>query len=278
LSGPFRLVLRVLLCGAAAGFPVTAAVAQPTEIVLVPDVALDLPGLAGPVLDSEPVRERLDDPVRSRVDLGELPDGIALAAFDLALDGVVFFALDGWADLPGLGLVGPSDIVALVQGTYSLAWSGAAAGVPPGTRIDALDEWSGIGFLLSFDTAIELAGGGLAADEDVLLAAGGDLTLEEDLSLVLPDGLDLDGLDLSADEEAWYLSFDGSGEIGAVAFDDEDIVSWSPTEGWSLFYDASTVDPGWAPSDLAGFALLRPDLFADGFETGDSARWSLAVP
>ena len=271
LAGRLAPVAVASLLGWAAA---ARAGAQPQQLTVTPDVALSLPGLTGPVLHRDVVRERL--PSRERLDLGPLSTRIGLAAFDLADDGTPLFVLEGWEMLDGVGLVGPADVVARDGESYVVELDGTVVGVPPGVAIDGLAEVGPGSFLLSFDTAVTLPGGVVAQDEDVVLASGGAFSIAVDLTGIVPDGLDLDGLDRSSDGAVWYFSFDGSGRLGGVPFDDEDIVAWDGA--WSLFYDADAVDPAWAAVDLAAFSVLPRGIFADGFESGDVAAWSAATP
>jgi hypothetical protein len=255
-----------------------SAPAQLAELVVTPDTALSLPGLAAPVLDRDAARGPwAGSGTRWLEDLGALPAGIGLAAFDYAADGARLFVLEGWAELPGIGPVGPADVVARKNGAYQVAFSGAARGIPAGVSIDALAVSSNGDLLLSFDATVALPGGIVADDEDVVDADGGGFVFVYQFTGRVAGGLDLDGLASSPDGDTWYLSFDGSGELAGVGFDDEDILAWNGASA-TLLFDGSAAAPGWSAADLADFAILPGAIFADGFETGDAARWSAAMP
>jgi hypothetical protein len=82
------------------------------------------------------------------------------------------------------------------------------------------------------------------------------------------------------------LSFDGSGSIGGVAFDDEDALEFDGGATWALAYDGSAQDPDWAPADLDAIqavvnfgpgppAVFGQTLLADADKT--TFRWAASV-
>ena len=75
-----------------------------------------------------------------------------------------------------------------------------------------------------------------------------------------------------------YFSFDTSGRIAAVDFDDEDVVSYDGST-WSLAFDASAaLDVTFAAGDLDALAIRAANLFRDDFETGATLEWSSTAP
>ena len=47
------------------------------------------------------------------------------------------------------------------------------------------------------------------------------------------------------------LSFDTSGTLGGVNFDDEDLLEFTPGAGtWEMAYDGSALHSEWSPADL----------------------------
>ena len=118
---------------------------------------------------------------------------------------------------------------------YSVAAQGAVVGIPNGARIDAVAVTSADMVLLSLDVSV-----GVFDDEDVLRIDGNSLALFLDLSEVgIDPSLDLDGLDVEeSGTTRLYVSFDGSGTVDAVPFDDEDIAIYDlTTQAWGLAYD-----------------------------------------
>jgi hypothetical protein len=265
-----RFLLAAIACSAA---PVRAA-----DVVLVPDVAIQLPGIAAPVDDRSAVRDRLG-PSTGYEFAGTapgVPDGVAIAALDHDPQRRPFLAFDGWIDLPGTGVVGPAHIVRLTaSGDYVVEFSGLESGVPDGAAIDALFvPFEGF-IVASFDVTVD-AGPCTVDDEDFVAIDDGEMQFCYDWASDAAPGLDVDGLSLPPDDSmSITMSFDGSGVLGGVAFDDEDILGrLDGGTGWVLLYDASATDPAWEGADLAAFALLPGPIFADGFEAGDTSAWS----
>jgi hypothetical protein len=270
-------VTRFLLLAACARL---ASAADVAELVVAPDVALALPGEAQPLLDREAVRMRPGSFQATPQQLLPIPEGVGLAAFDLGADGTRYFVIEGFADL-GIGVTVPPNVILQVTGEgRPERIAGAIEGlVPDGIAIDALKVLDpDFDVLLSIDVAARLPGGVDAQDEDVIRYQAGDgFSVALDLSAVVPDGLDLDGLDRTADGGVWFLSFDGSGEVGGVPFDDEDVLAFDGTS-WSTAFDGSAAAPAWEGADLAAVAVLPDGIFSDPFETGELDRWSSRFP
>ena len=75
-----------------------------------------------------------------------------------------------------------------------------------------------------------------------------------------------------------YFSFDTSGKISTVDFDDEDVVAFDGST-WSLAYDASaTLSAAFAAGDLDALGVRTVNIFKDGFEIATTLEWSAAVP
>ncbi len=71
-----------------------------------------------------------------------------------------------------------------------------------------------------------------------------------------------------------YLSFDGSGKLGGVDFDDHDLLHFDFATWTKLSYPGLS-QAGTAAADLDAADYATTGLFADGFETGDTDRWTL---
>ena len=109
---------------------------------------------------------------------------------------------------------------------------------------------------------VALPGGIVADDEDlVLLSAPSTWSLYLDASNEgVPAALDVDGAYLFASGNL-ALSFDGSGQLGGVDFDDEDVLEdGDGGMAWSLAYDGSAEDPDWAAADVDAIALPEPSI------------------
>ena len=80
------------------------------------------------------------------------------------------------------------------------------------------------GLLLSFDTTVDLGAGLIAADEDLVRWNGSSFSLAFDGST---EGLDPSlGIDAAQDlgGGAFMISFDTTGQIAGIVFDDEDVL------------------------------------------------------
>lgn len=186
--------------------------------------------------------------------LGPLPAAADLSAYHLFFDtNDQLFALDTTADLGGGLTVSPADVVRFDGVTNTLEFDASAAGIPAGVQVDAVSGAEGAAaLLLSFDTTVALGGGLVASDEDLVSWDGVSFALVFDGSaLGVAPGLDLDGAYVRPTDGLFFLSFDGSGVLGGVPFDDEDILEFDPSgPTWSLAVDGSAVQPALAASDL----------------------------
>lgn len=249
--GYLFLVAFVLALGAPAG------ASGPTSASISPDVTVDL---AGTPFDDEDVAVDNLLGVVLPASLGSLPENAAVTAYHLLPTGEVLFALDTSVALPGPLVVERRDVVRLKDGvTYFLEFDGSVRGVPDSAAVDAVSMTEFGQLLLSFDTTVDL-GGVVAADEDVVGWDGVSFWLALDGSgLGVAEELDVDGIhDLQDGRGA--LSFDGSGVIGGVPFDDEDVMIVEfGTSAWSVAYDGSAQHAALAAADVEAVALPEPD-------------------
>jgi len=189
----------------------------------------------------------------SLADLGSLPDGADVVGYHEATPAQQLFVLDVNADLGGT-YASAGDVIAYDPGTgvYQIGLDMSALGIPDGTRVDAFGLTSNGDYILSFDVTVDLGGGLVASDEDLIsYSSGGGFTMLLNGSNV---GLDR-SLDLDAASELdgnLLVSFDGHGSIGGIDFADEDVLSFdSVASTWTHVYDGSAVHPGqWAGADL----------------------------
>jgi hypothetical protein len=217
-----RFSAPVAFLGAASAAIPAGAAPTLTSASISPDVAVVLD--ATTFGDEDVAVDNLSG-VTLPTSLGALPAGVAVTAYHLLSGGDQLFALDTSAELPGPVFLRPRDVARYDGIGYALEFDGAAAGVPEGAAIDAVTRSAGGGLLVSFDVTVDLGG---AHD-----AGGGRLG----------------------------LSFDGSGSVGGVVFDDEDVLLFQPSgPSWDLVYDGSALHAALAASDVEAVALPEPGL------------------
>ena len=173
-----------------------------------------------------------------------MPDGADLAGYHQFPSGDVIFAVTRATEMTNGFVLGPRDVGRLEGTTLSLQFDGVANGIPDGARIDAV-TWRPDGLTLSFDVSVDLPGLGPVDDEDlVTFDSRGDLHLAFDGSAAgIDPALDLDGAHRDPELNQFDVTFDGSGEVQGIRFDDEDVMTWDPiTQRWSMLFDASAND------------------------------------
>jgi hypothetical protein len=227
----------------------------PDSLAISPDITVKFSSVT---LDGRDVA--LDDLLGLVVaeDLGTLPASADVTGYHLAANSDRLFSLDTTAVLAGPLTVFPGDVVRFDDTTYSLEFNAGAEGIPNGVSIDAISLSSAGRLLLSFDTTVDL-GSFTAEDEDLVQFNGSSFTLVFDGSAAGVDtGLDLNG---AHDRFGGFLalSFDTSGKVGSVDFDDEDILQYdSGTGAWSMLIDYSTLQAGAPPVDANAIAVPEP--------------------
>ncbi|MCH9648221.1 MAG: hypothetical protein K0U98_08280 [Deltaproteobacteria bacterium] len=261
--------------GLIAGGLIAAAPIGAQEFALSPDTTAILAAVT--VADEAMVKDDILEV--TPIDLGPLPVAADVTAYHQE-GAQAFFSLATTTELADGLIATPRDVVVWDGNGYGVFFSGAAEGVPAGARIDAF-SMAGTILLLSFDVSVILDGD-LIADEDLVKFSGGFALTFDASAEGIASSLDLDGASQLSDGRL-ALSFDGSGTVGGVAFDDEDVVAFDTVEGWEVLYDGSSLDQSWGPSDLdALYVIEEPPptnmIFADGFETGDTSAWSLTHP
>lgn len=197
--------------------------------------------------------------------LGNLPNNVDLTAYHLFDSGDQLFSLDTTVELAGPLTVEPGDVVRYDGLSYTLEFDASAEGVPNGVILDAVAIAGSGDLLLSFDTMVDL-GGVTAEDEDVVGFDGSDFSSFFSGSAVgLAPTLDTDAVHVFASSGNIALSFDTSGSIGGVDFDDEDVLEYDPIGMiWEMAWDASVESPEWkAGADLnAIYFVPEPGLLA----------------
>lgn len=207
----------------------------------------------------------------SRLSLPGLPAGTDLTAFHRRDNGVVLFAIDRTSTL-GILTFSPGDVIGFDGTDYGFVWEASREGLPNGVMTDAITEMAG-NLVLSFDVTVALSGG-IAEDEDLVEVAPGGLSLLLDQSARgIDPALDLDGASFSdADDSGLFLvSFDGSGRIDGINFDDEDILEYDlAKDAWRKRLDVSlslsSANGADADALFEPGAVLDDTVFADDFE------------
>jgi len=191
-------------------------------------------------------------------DLGAVPDASDVIALGLDVSGNRLIAFDITTPLAGGVIARPGDVIRYDGASYSIEFDASAAGIPMGVMTDAASLAAG-GLLLSFDTTVDLGGGLIAADEDLVAWDGSAFSLLFDGSA---EGLDT-ALDIDAAQDlggnAFAMSFDTAGEVGGIVFDDEDVLRFDGTT-WAVEFDGSAANPQWAAADLDAVMVPEPSV------------------
>jgi len=236
-----------------------AAPAAAQDVLQVsPDTTVEL-GLSKTVVSDD------DIAVRPGVLFVSALEGLAPPAADLSAYGattgtgetrLLSYAKD--VELPGGLVARAGDVVKLEGGVFSLELDGSAAGLPLGVAVDAVTE-SDTGLLVSFDTSVSIGAGVVADDEDIVEWDGASFSLVLDGSAVGVDrALDVDGAQFLGTQKV-AVSFDASGSVGGVTFEDEDILTYDAGLGsWTLEYDVSSFDSAWRRADVDAVFLPEP--------------------
>ena len=190
--------------------------------------------------------------------LGTLPASADLVAYHLLGNGDQLFSLDTTVTLSGPLTAEPGDVVRYDGSSYTLEFDASANSVPSGVITDAVSRESSGNLLLSFDTTVDL-GSFTVDDEDLVAFDGVGFSLVFDGSAAgVSQALDLDGVDDLGNGNLG-LSFDGSGQLGGVDFDDEDVLEYdSSGPTWLLAYDGSAEHAEWVPADLDAVFVPEP--------------------
>jgi hypothetical protein len=143
---------------------------------------------------------------------------------------------------------------------HSFVFDAAVAGLPENANVDAVGAVGAVGesgLLLSLDIAADLDGL-TVDDEDVIRFDGSSITLYFDGSAAGVDSaLDLDAVHHVEANRHLLMSFDSSGSLGGVSFDDEDVLDFDPFAAtFEIVYDGSSAHGGWSDADIdAAYAV-----------------------
>lgn len=244
-----------------------------------PDVTVVLGGVT---LDDENLAEDDLAGAITSMTLGVLPPEAGVSAYHLLAGGDHLLSLDTAAELPGGILALPGDVVRFDGADFFLVFAAASADLPPGLATDAITVIGGTDLLLSFDLPVDLDGI-LVDDEDLVRFDGAGLSLFFDGSAAgIPQELDVDATHILEGQGRLFLSLDGSGSVGGVDFDDEDVLEYDLVAGtWEMAYDGSAHHPAWHEADLNAVFLVPRCVDTDGDGYGlpaDPACPNGAVP
>jgi hypothetical protein len=261
LAAGARLALIGLL-GLAPGWAAAQSGSPAARVIAIsPDITIDL-GSGIVAADQDAVT---DDQLGLVVleNLGAIPLEADVIALGLEPNGDRLLAVDVTTELPGGVVVRPGDVVRTDGSGYTIAFDGEAAGLPRGVAVDAASRSAtGNDLLLSFDVAVDLGGGLVAADEDVVVWDGGVFTAKvfDGAAAGLDPALDVDAAHDPGDGTL-LLSFDTGGTIGGVSFRDEDVLRFDGS-GWSLAFEGLAASDAWGPADLDALAVPEPETTA----------------
>lgn len=236
-------------------FSATPVMAQDV-ISASPDVTLDLG--ASVIAADEDVAVDNQLGIVMLEDLGVMPSSSDVVALGLAVGGDRLFSVDTTIALSGGIVARPGDVVRYDGAAYSIEFDALAEGLPSGVVTDATSLSAG-GLLLSFDNTVDLGGGLVAADEDLVVWDGSTFSLRFDGSA---EGLDA-ALDIDAAQDlgggVLVMSFDTTGQVGGVVFADEDVLRFDGAN-WTVEFDASTANSNWAAADLDAVMVPEPSV------------------
>ena len=244
------LALACLLLISVAG-PAEAATPL-ADVSLVPDTPAVRDGGAILVVGGSVVGQSPGDS-SALASLGVLPSNSAVRGYHFDSAEVQLFSLDLPAEL-GSALVLPSDVARFDGSSYVIEFDGGLAGIPDGTGVDAISRMQG-DLLLSFDTPVSL--GGITLDPgDLVRWNGVNAAIVFDAALWgVPTGLNLDAAHHLGANDHLLLSFDGSGRLGAIDFDDEDVLEFDGVS-WELAIDSSAVESVWGVANLQALHVV----------------------
>jgi hypothetical protein len=249
---------RTLL--AAAAFAISAGPARGTTplgaLRYTPDITVDL---SGTTVDHNEVAQDDLAGLVILVDIGAIPSAAIVTAYDRLDSGDQLLSFDIDLDLGGLA-VRPGDVVRYDGTSFALLFDAAANGIPRGVITDAVSAIGPMDLLLSFDIPV-MVGTATAFDRDILRFHDGVFSLFFDGAAAgVANGTDLDALHCIQQNGHLLMSFDVSGVLGGVPFDDEDVLEYTPGPGtFELAYDGQSEHAGWFGADLqALFAITEP--------------------
>lgn len=218
-----------------------------------PDVTVDL---SGTTVDHNEVAEDDLAGLVTLVNIGAIPSAAIVTAYDRLDGGDQLLSFDIDLDLGGLA-VRPGDVVRYDGSAFTLLFDSAANGLPRGVITDAVSAIGPMDLLLSFDVTLAF-GSIIAFDDDVVRFHDGVFSLFFDAAAAgVAAGLDLDALHCIPQNGHLLMSFDGTGVLGGVTFNDEDVLEYTPGAGtFEPAYDGESEHAGWFGADLQALAAV----------------------
>lgn len=257
-SGRFARGFRAWILTALVASPATA------QISFSPDITVDVSGVV--VEDSE----LLVNGLASGYEPIPLPRQTELTGFDSDATGI-YFSIDVTSLIDGL-TVEPRDVARWNGSSVSLAVDGSAEGIPDGARIDAVYVAPGGVIALSLDTSANVAG--LDFDDEDLIRLPTPVLVFDGSARGIDPSLDLNGA-TPLSGNVIGLSFDGSGVVDGISFDDEDVLAFDTSAGsYTLDTDGSAISSSLAPTDMTAVPepAFRSLLGAAGLAMAFGAR------
>jgi hypothetical protein len=159
------------------------------------------------------------------------------------------------------------------DGSGGVLFAGAENGVPDGIAVDAITREPNGTLLLSFDGSFVLGEVAIEDEDLVAFTEWGPVVAFSAAEAGIDPALDLDAADFLSESGNLLFSFDGSGVVDGVAFDDEDVLEYDRnTLGWRLAWDGSAAYAGLAAADVdALFAWAAADADGDGISDAEEA-------
>jgi len=181
--------------------------------------------------------------------IGAISAEAELDGYALRPNGAQLMSFDTTVVLPGGVTARPGDVWRYDGVVYAPEFEAAPIGVPETANLDALALY-GSSLLLSFDVALDM--NGVHFDpEDLAQFDGTTFSMFFDGSAAgIAPGLGLDAADYLPCNGHLLLSFDGSGSVGGVAFDDDDVLEFDRAATWEMAYDGAAHDADWDTADL----------------------------
>jgi Domain of unknown function (DUF4214) len=216
-----------------------SALAAGSQLVTQRDVAID--NLAG---------------TTALANVGALPPEATITGYHLVATTSTHWLVFGTTvTLPGGLTVGPRDIASFNGTTYAKLFDGAANGIPDGVSISAIASDNGTQILMVLDSTVPLPGGSVVATPRGVVGfnAGTWSVYLSEATIGAPAEAVIDGLDVLANGHVLF-SFDVSGTVGSVSFNDDDILELTPTGPfWELSRSMRATNASFEGADLKDF-------------------------
>jgi hypothetical protein len=202
-----------------------------------------------------------------------LPSNAAIDAISYMSSTRVYFSLDRDVRIGG-NYFADHDVILWDGVAFSLAWDGAASGLPRRCNVDALDviSESPLVFSFSLSETASLPGPGEVHDHDIIRWNGSGFSPTLDFrgsDFGIPARANLNAFNRRLPDQ-WLMSFDSTIRLGPLTLNDGDIVSFNPltqafgsahfvaaVEGFPPTTDVSAIEatPGQVPVTLSGYEV-----------------------